>query len=185
MIKSRIGIFGYGSLMSIDSAQKVLKRKLKLSDLVPAILQNYSRAWNLKETVFFEAINSIATGVFLNIQPDLASSLNGLIINISEDELNSLRIREKNYDCVDITLQVENHEGYTQIYTFIAKKEFILTVQDVNVFIPKKYTAMVENACSMISNDFLNVYRQTTFKSAVPLIDGNYSFVDPQQAELT
>ena len=93
-------LFGFGSLINLSSAQKSFKRVLTQDDLVAVKIKGYERVWNAVESIQFD--NEIVRGVFLNIQKNENSILDGVVIEISHEELEILKLREKNYSCITI-----------------------------------------------------------------------------------
>lgn len=99
-------VFGYGSLMNPMSLARTLPREHTFH---PGVLPGYKRRMNLR----------YEEHVFLNIVPREDSAVDGLLIPITEDELELLKEREEGYDCVDITsLLREKIDGIA--YAFIA-----------------------------------------------------------------
>ena len=93
-------LFGFGSLINLISAQKSFKRVLTQNDLIPVKIKGYERVWNALESIQFK--EKQVNGVFLNIQKKEDSILNGVVIEISKEELEILKLREKNYSCITI-----------------------------------------------------------------------------------
>ncbi|MBC8412351.1 MAG: gamma-glutamylcyclotransferase [Nitrospira sp.] len=174
-------VFGYGSLINIPSAANALKRPLKQMDLVPAFARGYVRCWRGKERLYFESLGREATGVFLDLCPDKNSTVNGVLLEVSLEELTQLGLREKNYQCVDITdAIVDSPDG--KIYTFTVKTEHLLMTEDKDVYIPRLYIDMVKEGCRAMGEDFLSDYEVSTAPVKIPVLDNQYSFIDPVQA---
>ena len=101
-----IYVFGYGSLMNPMSLARTLPREHTFH---PAVLPGYKRRMN----------HRYKDHLFLNIVPRDDSCVDGLLIPVNENELETLKIREQGYACVDITTQLQNAiDGVA--YTFIA-----------------------------------------------------------------
>ena len=94
-------LFGFGSLININSAQKSFQRVLKQEDLIPVQIKGYERVWNALESIEFD--NVPTNGVFLNIKKSVNKSIYGVIIKITQEELEVLKLREKNYSCITIS----------------------------------------------------------------------------------
>ncbi len=183
-----ISIFGYGSLINVRSAQRALADNLALHDLVPVTLTAFRRIWNAKEQLYFEFLQRQATGLFLNIVVDPASEVSGVLIPVSARELEQLKVREKNYQCIKLdsgTLNADtlNADTWGDVYTFVARPEFLLRDDDADVYIPQKYIELVEAGCNDFGAEFLQYYRDTTEKSTTRVMSGEYRFVDPEQAQ--
>ena len=95
-------LFGFGSLINLASAQKSFQRVLTQNDLIPVKIKGFQRVWNALESIQFEDKKEEVNGVFLNIQKKENAILNGVIIEISKEELEILKLREKNYSCITI-----------------------------------------------------------------------------------
>ena len=182
-------LFGYGSLMNATSASRAVGRSLSLNDLVPTWVSSYQRSWSLKEQVFSETLGRPITGVFLDLRAVADGHVNGVLIAVSNTELANLRIREKNYDCVDITARVDFRgtlaaRAGARILTFLAKPEQkVLPHSSEELYVMGRYIDMVETACREIGEEFLREYWSTTEEVRFPIIDGIYTFIDPAQAK--
>lgn len=183
-----IYIFGYGSLINRTSAGRTLKRTIEPSALILSRITGYRRGWTLKEQVFYEQSKASIQAVFLDIEPDTDSGLNGVLIAISDEELGRLKLREKNYNLIDITHQVRIDDGPSlgpndQVVTFVAMEDFKVGANSQNVFVMQRYIDLIETGCRSLGADFLELYRKTTEPVPFPILDGAYRFVDPAQAQ--
>ena len=84
-------LFGFGSLINLASAQNSFKRVLTQNDLIPVKIKGYERVWNALESIQFGT--EVVNGVFLNIQKNENSILDGVVIEISEEELEILKLK--------------------------------------------------------------------------------------------
>ena len=102
-------IFGFGSLMNEESLQRTLPEKKIFSW---AILEGYKRAFNKAGRKGHR---------YLNLKPDQNSQVKGVLIQVSEKELEELKRREEGYNLTDVTKQIETKptEGAV-VYAFIA-----------------------------------------------------------------
>jgi dephospho-CoA kinase len=178
----KVYIFGYGSLMSPASVGRTLKRDVTLNDLIPVMVQGYRRLWSLKERVFSIALQEEISVAFLDIEPVPGAMVNGTLVQINQEEFDYLKIREKNYKCIDITQTTSFEEEDCQIYTFIANEEHkIHDADSQGIYIMRRYVNLVESACKQFGNDFVETYKTTTLPTSLPILDGDYHFVDPEQ----
>jgi len=175
-------IFAYGSLLNRTSAENALKRTLKPEEMRIAKLPGFTRVWRAKELLWFDSLAAQKTGIFLDIEPRANSYLNGLMIAISEQELAQIKLREKNYDCIDISghfkLMTDDH-----VHTFISRDENRVKSEEADVYIPAEYIKLVESGCLSLGSDFYREYLATTENSLLPEMTGTYRFVDPVQAK--
>ena len=99
-------VFGYGSLMNPKSLQKTLPGK---SIAQSASIIGYRRIFNMPVSGY----------LYLNIKPKANAKVDGVLINISDEELAKLKKREKGYSCIDITNAILE-DMQEPAYTFIA-----------------------------------------------------------------
>jgi cation transport regulator ChaC len=175
-------LFSYGSLINRTSAENVLKRRLSPTELVPALLRDYLRCWWAREDLFFEVLGREAKGVFLDLRSAPGSQLNGVLIQISAEELVRLKLREKNYDCLDVSQALQPQLPAGQIFTFVCRPEHRAQPGEADAFIPQRYIDMVRSGCLAIGPEFLNQYDATTEPTTFPVVHGAYRFLDPIQA---
>lgn len=178
-------LFGYGSLINLQSAQKSFKRKLKQSDLIPVELSGYVKIWNSIETIKFKDGIDI-NGVFLNLHKEKDKSTNGVIIKIDNDELERLKIREKNYSCIVIDKSaIKNITLDEDLVTFITTNENKLAkIGDKNCFIPKKYLEILTNSYLYYSDNFVREFQESINHFPFEIKEGTYNFSDPMQNKL-
>ena len=180
----RIGILGYGSLISFQSASRTLKRNLTHADLHEAILYDYKRTWTYWAYVHSIYLDKIIKGVFLNIENNPYSKLNGVVFEVSSQELEYLKSREKNYDCVDVTKNIKlikTQSSFDIIYAFVGNESNLINLTEQDLFVFKKYISIVEEGLKTFDEEFSNLFRETTNNIQVPLIEGDYNFIDNEQ----
>ncbi|MGI9556723.1 MAG: gamma-glutamylcyclotransferase family protein, partial [Solirubrobacterales bacterium] len=126
--RGRAAVFGYGSLVSLTSLAEVLGRPAHGS--TRARLPGWRRRWSLQrhnlrsEKTFELADGSRPTWILsLNIEraPGSDAAPNGLLFDVSEDELVRLDSRERRYDRVDVTSEIdvaETRRPAGRIYTY-------------------------------------------------------------------
>lgn len=174
-------LFGFGSLINLASAQKSFKRVLTQNDLISVKIKGYKRVWNAVESIEFE--DGIVNGVFLNIQKNENSILYGVVIKITEEELDVLKFREKNYSCITIkkeSILTKNIDD--DLIAFMTTKEDKLAKKDdKNSFIPLKYTQIVKNALENYDEEFKENFKQIFENYPFALKAGDYTFTDPIQ----
>lgn len=175
-------LFGFGSLINLASAQKSFKRVLTQKDLIPVKIKGFKRVWNALENIKFED-NMEVNGVFLNIQEKKDAILYGVMIKITQEELEILKLREKNYSCIKIKKDdVLSQNAQEDLIAFMTtKEEKIGKVGDVNTFIPKKYIQIVNEALKNYDEEFKDNFKETLNNFPFALKDGDYSFTDPIQ----
>ncbi len=174
-------LFGFGSLINLASAQKSFQRVLTQNDLIPVKIKGYERVWNALESIQFgeEKVN----GVFLNIQKKEDSILNGVVIEISKEELEILKLREKNYSCITIkSSDVLDKSFHDDLIAFMTtNQEKLAKIGDINSFIPVKYIEVVKEGLKNYDVDFIKEFEKTFTNYPFPLKEGFYNFTDPIQ----
>ena len=174
-------IFGYGSLVNIKSAQKSFKRELKHEDFIPIVLNGYKKVWNAIEYIIFENEEKITNGIFLNLERNEKAHTNGILLKITQEEFEFLKLREKNYSCIELK-SISNFETEEKIYTFMTtNKEKIAQKDCKNCFIPKKYITLVEEGLKPYSNEFREEFIKSYSSYPFLIKDGKYVFSDPIQ----
>ena len=174
-------LFGFGSLINLASAQKSFQRVLTQNDLIPVKIKGYERVWNALESIQFgeEKVN----GVFLNIQKKEDSILNGVVIEISKEELEILKLREKNYSCITIkSSDVLDKSFDDDLIAFMTiNDEKLAKIGDTNSFIPAKYIEVVKEGLKNYDDNFIKEFEKTFENYPFTLKDGSYVFTDPIQ----
>jgi hypothetical protein len=123
-------IFGYGSLLCIDSLQSTAPEAHieKISEL-----KGYKRVFNLASQYRINEKTGIPSCV-LNIEPDESSVIRGVIIHINDEHIDLLREREKGYDelvitpeenMVAITFKAKFFRPYTYQYGDPVQNEYL------------------------------------------------------------
>ena len=110
-------VFGYASLVLDDRGRGTVAR-----------LPGYRRVWgvatdNLRAIPGYKMYLSRDDGsrpavyvAFLDIEPDPSSVVNGIVRPVSRAELEVLDLRERNYDRVDVSGQIEGVDGRVWTY---------------------------------------------------------------------
>ena len=177
-------IFGYGSLVDPDN----LKRYLDKQDLEFHFckLKHYRRAWNVAmdnsvDLPNYKYYTQIIDGknerpkvfvTFLNIEKDLNSEVLGILFKVDEGILNKLKMRERNYELMEVTKDLDiipNEKVYTFIATKEAKDRFQKGLKTNCAVISKDYLKNVENAYKNLNHP----YPENSFESFVKYTQKN------------
>ncbi len=182
-------IFGYGSLLDLNSMKSALGRHIDRDHLLSGTVIGYQRKWSAVEIVKLDNSNINIRAVFLDIQRRKNSKTNGVLIKVSENEINRLQRREKNYNCIDISddIKIYNENNLCgQVYTFTSKKEFRLRPDSTenDNFVMSHYEEKVLHAARCMGTEFYAEYIETTASHSFKKIDGKYKFIDPEQESL-
>lgn len=176
-------IFGYGSLVNIKSAQKSFKRELKHKDFIPVVVKGMEKIWNSIEFIKFENEEKIYKGIFLNLSENLDTQTNGVLLKISDEEFEFLKLREKNYSCIKIdNKNIIGFDTKEDIFTFsTTKKEKIAIKGQDEYVIPKKYITLLEEGVINYDEKFQNEFKNSYSNFLFDIKDGTYIFADPIQ----
>ncbi len=174
-------IFGFGSLVNINSAQKSFKRKLENSDFITVEVKGFKKVWNSIEHVIFEGEEKITDAVFLNLEKDTNESTNGVLLKITDEEFEFLKLREKNYSCIEID-SIKGFKTDEKIFTFMTTNpEKVAHSSNQKAFIPKKYIKLLEDGLEPYSKEFKEEFIKSYSNFPFSIKDGNYIFSDPIQ----
>ncbi len=175
---SRLGLFGYGSLVLPESAAMTLDRPVP--EARPARLREWKRRWSLgRDNLTCEKTFEIEGGhrpewfLGLNVErgEDPAGPVNGVVIELTEAELDRLDIREIRYDRVDVSGLVDGDGLPERIVTYTAKEWHFRPEPPEDAFIVATYANTVEAAFEALGRGELEAYRATTGPHPVDLVE--------------
>ena len=110
----------------------------------------------------------------LNLEPDPgAAGPNGILLEVTEPELQRLAIREIRYDRIDVSDAAAGDvaTGFDRIVTFTAKPENFAPTPPPGAVILAPYVRAVEAAFGTIGAGQLDVFRETTGPTPVEVIE--------------
>ena len=166
---SRFGLFGYGSLVLRESASMTLGRPI--GELRPARLHDWRRRFsqrrdNLTCEKTFECDGGWRPEWILGLNveegEDGAGPVNGVVIDLTEAELDRLDIREIRYDRVEVTDLVDGENLPDRIVTYTAKDFHFAPEPPEDSVILATYAAAVEEGFEELGLDELEHYLATT-----------------------
>jgi hypothetical protein len=164
-----LGLFGYGSLVLPESAGMTLGRDV--SDAHPAALREWKRRWSLgRDNLTCEKTFELEGGhrpewiLGLNVErgEDSAGPVNGVVIELTEAELDRLDVREIRYDRVDVSGLVDGDGLPERIVTYTAKEWHFRPEPPEDAFILANYARTVEKAFDSLADGELERYLATT-----------------------
>jgi cation transport regulator ChaC len=167
--RPRLGLFGYGSLVLPESASMTLGRTV--GELRPAKLREWRRRFsqrrdNLTCEKTFESDGGWRPEWILGLNveqgEDEAGPVNGVVIELTEEELDRLDIREIRYDRVDVTGSVEGDDLPERIVTYTAKEFHFAPEPPEDSVILATYAAAVEEGFEGLGPGELDRYLATT-----------------------
>ncbi|HCM75591.1 MAG TPA: hypothetical protein DIS90_04375 [Cytophagales bacterium] len=177
----KVGMIGYGSLISFNETEATLGRKYE--DSVYLVhLEGYQREWSyvgsnkdsLQPKEFFDYDGfyikntdtlSFEKIIFLNIAAKEGGSVNAVLYFISENELAQFDERELGYERIDVSNNLREYSiknGKVYAYKALPDNTYVAE-RDQNVSkIDKSYVDLVINACDSIGADFRKEYDAST-----------------------
>ena len=177
-----LAVFGYASLVSAASASETLGR-----DVGPcprARLRGRRRRWSTvrdnrtAEKTFARAdsgeIPPFVLG--LNVEPseDGEDAPNGVLIEVSEAELERLDIRELRFRRIDVSDAIEPADGdlaFERVVVYTARPEHFAPEPPPDAVIIAPYARTVERCFAELGPDQLDLFRRTTGPPPVEQIE--------------
>lgn len=168
----RIAVFGYGSLADPRSAARTLGRVVPRP--VPARLAGWKRRWSevrdnrrCEKTFALEPGGELPDWVLgLNVEPspDVTDERgpNGVLIEVTVEELERLDVREMRYERAEVTALISGAESFDLVVTYTAKPEHFAPEPPPGAAILASYARTVEAAFTSLGPGHLEAYRQTT-----------------------
>jgi cation transport regulator ChaC len=168
--QSHLALFAYASLVSIPSAEATLGRPIRHAGVVR--LAGWRRRWSqmrdnwaVEKTFADAATGGVPTHCMgLNLERDAAGAgPNGVLIAVSEAELERLEAREIRYRRVEVTAAVRpDAQGFERVATFTAKVEHFAPTAPPGAVVLAPYLRAVEAAFGSLGADQLELFHETT-----------------------
>jgi cation transport regulator ChaC len=174
-----VAVFAYGSLVDPDSFEFTLGRKPAV--LQPARLDGWRRRWSVmrdnrtaEKTFARHPDGELPPYVIgLNLERDEGADLapNGTLIEISEEELSRLDLRELRYDRVDLTRAVTVGHGFGTVYAYTAKPEHFCAKPPEGAVAMAPYLRLIETAFRELGEGEWELFLETTGPPPVEAIE--------------
>jgi hypothetical protein len=179
-VGDRVAVFAYGSLVSPASAERTLGRPVE--NAAVARLAGWRRRWSqvrdniTTEKTFAHAETGVVPShcVGLNLERDPEESgPNGVLLELSEGELERLAVREIRYDRIDVTGAVAGEAAteFDGVVTFSAKPENFAPTPPPGAVILAAYVRAVEAAFGTLGADQLDLFHETTGPPPVEVVE--------------
>jgi cation transport regulator ChaC len=172
---SRLALFAYGSLVSPDSAAATLERPVPAPP--PARLPGWCRRWwqfrdnrAVEKTFARSDTGEVPRHVLgLTIEPseDDSEAPNGALLEVSEEELRRLDVREMRYDRIEVPAIA----GFERVFAYRAKPAHRSSQPPPGAVVIAAYVARVEAAFAALGDGQLRLYRETTGPPPVEVVD--------------
>lgn len=180
-------IFGYGSLAALEPLARWLGRPLEAGDRRWGRLRGFRRAWNVAtdnsvDRPGYKAYLDPSTGerpalqvTFLNLRRRPGAAVNGLAFRVSEEELERVRDRERNYHLTEVTGRLEPLEDplppgttlWTSLGRPAAEARFRHGRDQGTAVVRRDYRALVHRAFRSRGEGWWRQYRASTDPPAV------------------
>jgi hypothetical protein len=173
-----LAVFAYASLVSPESAAATLGRRVEAS--APLRLPGWRRRWStFRDNLDSEKTFAHAGGgslprwcLGLNIEPAAGEpGPNGVLLYVASEELQRLDLREMRYDRVEVTEAFDGLPDETTVFAYTAKPRQHAPEPPEGAVVIASYVAAVEGAFAALGNGELELYRETTERPPVPVID--------------
>lgn len=177
IVSPRLGVFAYGSLVSVTSAQRTLGRPV--ADGCPTQLAGWRRRWSTaRDNLRCEKTFARSDGtrppycLGLNVEPDAGGSgPNGMLFEVTDEELARLAIREVRYDRVEVTDELGARGRFDHVFTFTAKPEHLAPSPPTGAVILAAYVLAVEAAFESLGPRQLDAFRRSTGAYPVEVVE--------------
>jgi hypothetical protein len=176
---TRIAVFGYGSLADPASAARTLERPVPPPPV--ARLPGWRRRWSLaRDNLHVEKTFALPGGELppwilgLNIEPDedrQGEPPNGVLVEVSEAELDRLDLREIRYDRADVTGQIEGADDFELVVTYVGKAQQRVPRPPEGAVIMRSYVETVERAFDRLGSGELDTFWRSTDSPPVEVVD--------------
>ncbi|HVX57929.1 MAG TPA: gamma-glutamylcyclotransferase family protein [Candidatus Saccharimonadales bacterium] len=185
-------VFGYGSLVCPDDVARTLGRRVKM--IYPVSLTGWIRDWSvvINNTDAEHRAVRVSEGslpsyiVVLNVRRPLSSEVptdpNGVLFEVTDEDLRKLDEREHHYRRLDVTADVVNAPTDGSIYMYTGLDEHLITryVRRVHrprraaatdiVVIPGPYFELVAQGFAALGPDMHQAYLDSTRPSSLKVI---------------
>jgi hypothetical protein len=178
----RLAVFGYASLVSAASAAETLGREV--GSCPRARLQGRRRRWStvrdnrLVEKTFARAgsgeVPPFVLGLNLEPADESDEGPNGVLIELSEAELERLDRRELRFRRADVTESIAAADGpleLDRVFAYSARPQNFAPEAPAGAVILAPYLRTVERAFTELGPAELDLYRATTDSPPVEVIE--------------
>jgi hypothetical protein len=167
-----LAIFAYGSLVSPRSFEQTLGRVP--GELHPRRLNGWRRRWStLRDNLVAEKTFARESDgelprwiVGLNIERDAAAdhelAPNGALIEVTEDELERLDLREMRYRRADVTEGLEDTAGFDRAFAYTARPQHFAPDPPAGAVRMATYLRALEAAFCALGDGEWELFLQTT-----------------------
>jgi len=180
-MKEKNYIFGYGSLVNIEQLKKYLHKEDVFYTYTH--LNNHQRVWNIamdnSNTIqnykYYLNNNKERENIFvtfLNIQKNRKSHINGILFEVDQTDLTKLDQRERNYNRINVTQDIQNKNIPGKIWTYIGTREaeerFQTGKKQQKSYINQNYINFVHESYKALGKDYFQDFLNSTKAQNLP-----------------
>lgn len=175
-ISGKLYVFGYGSLMLEESIHKTLQRANQEYPLFNATLKGYTRGWDIVIDIFSNALQRPIKALFLNVRKHSDGLVDGMIFSVTLEELNRIKEREINYDCIEVTPRISSSilVSADVVVTFVGQSEHLLDHCTEPCYVMQGYLNVLEKIKPLHLHQYERIKESASFNAEV--LEGTYSF---------
>jgi cation transport regulator ChaC len=171
-------VFGYGSLLSREPSERRSRTR-------PAHLDGFRRTWNiamdnrvdLPGYKYYRDPDGSRPPVFvtfLNLRPAPGARVNGVVYELTAQELRALDLRERNYERVEVTDHVAEASA-GRVWTYVgrddARERYETGLTTHRAVVSREYYDEVSLGFASLGAGALDEYTATTDPPACPVRD--------------
>lgn len=177
-------VFGYGSLVSPVSFARTIGRVIDDdANRKRAELSGYGRRWNYgspgppAEWRDQGRVVRAAVVIYLGLEKNTTDSCNGVVVNLSEDEIEKVDKRERDYDRVDVTSLVSVKGGPVAdpIVTYVPRpaaiERYLVARTDGRAAVDRSYWDLVHDGFAQLGVRELDRFTTSTPAPDVSIVD--------------
>lgn len=180
--EGKVGMIGFGSLMSIKRTEEVFDHKY--TDSIYLVhLEGFQRSWDYVTSNYDEQVYTeedlkhdryyiqrndtliFENTIYLNITEQTGSSMNCVLYTVTEEEIKDMDSYEFGYERIDVSEKITeyNIEG-GKVFAYKAVSEYLYDSEKTKgtTIIDQEYFDLVTSACDSIGLAFRQEYNTTT-----------------------
>ena len=178
-------LFGYGSLISLESAGRTMGRWPDPGEITLTRLRGFRRRWSfVTDSVLTQDPSVRLRSVFLDLVEDAGAASNGTLLRVSPAEWDRLDRRELGYERIEVSAGIENAAG--RVFTYVS----LLThrvghegTPDGELCIGANYVRIVETGLRTWGETFDEEFRPSAFPLPYRVEERDLRFADPDQED--
>lgn len=184
----RTWVFGYGSLVSPTSLASTIGRPVEPRHTAVAHLDGFGRRWNygslhLRGDWRHDGVDVVqGLVVSLGLVAESGDGCNGVVVQVSDDELAALDWRERDYDRTDVTdlISFDRRSRSDRVVTYVPRAGAVARYEEARdagrAGIRRTYWDLVNAAFADLGGDHHDRYTATPAPD-VPVVEMSLSML--------